>query len=259
MSFTRRAILKVAGATVAVTAAAGLLAGGDAIAGSQGPAPARVSTHEPAYNLGTVATQLPLDITAYYANKGRTGWAADVARVDGAALSFLRSHYRHAKKPAIVLDIDDTSEETQSTFELAVNYIFDAGIFNDFAFGKKAFVTIQPTLNIAKWAKAHGIEVFFITGRRSNTVTGKSGATYDQRVETLADLGAKGYPIDPAHLITRPADSTGTAEAYKTAARKTLVDAGFKIIINVGDQLSDLNGGFALKTFKLPNPMYFIP
>jgi hypothetical protein len=225
MSITRRAILKVAGATVAITAAAGLLAGGNAIASAPGPAPARVATHEPAYNLGTVATQLPLDITAYYADKGRTGWAADVARVDGTALRYLRSHYKHAKKPAIVLDIDDTSEETQSTFELDNNYIYNAAVWNDYAYGKKAFVTIKPTLTLATWAKAHGVEVYYITGRRSTTVTGATGATYVQRDQTIADL----------------------------------VDAGYRIIVNVGDQLSDLNGGYALKAFKLPNPMYFIP
>ena len=31
------------------------------------------------------------------------------------------------------------------------------------------------------------------------------------------------------------------------------------IIANVGDQWSDLDGGFAERVFKLPNPVYFIP
>ena len=33
---------------------------------------------------------------------------------------------------------------------------------------------------------------------------------------------------------------------------------GYLIILNVGDQESDLTGGFADRTFKLPNPFYFI-
>ncbi|HEX3434983.1 MAG TPA: HAD family acid phosphatase [Solirubrobacteraceae bacterium] len=34
---------------------------------------------------------------------------------------------------------------------------------------------------------------------------------------------------------------------------------GYRIIVNVGDQQSDLDGGFAQRAFKLPNPFYFIP
>jgi hypothetical protein len=29
--------------------------------------------------------------------------------------------------------------------------------------------------------------------------------------------------------------------------------------VNIGDQMSDLDGGFAERTYKLPNPFYFIP
>jgi len=34
---------------------------------------------------------------------------------------------------------------------------------------------------------------------------------------------------------------------------------GFNIVANFGDQYSDLTGGFADKTFKVPNPMYYLP
>jgi hypothetical protein len=34
---------------------------------------------------------------------------------------------------------------------------------------------------------------------------------------------------------------------------------GFDIVANFGDQFSDLNGGFSDKTFKMPNPNYFLP
>jgi hypothetical protein len=30
-------------------------------------------------------------------------------------------------------------------------------------------------------------------------------------------------------------------------------------VLNMGDQLSDLEGGYAERTFKLPNPFYWIP
>ena len=34
---------------------------------------------------------------------------------------------------------------------------------------------------------------------------------------------------------------------------------GYDILVNVGDQRSDLTGGYARRGFKLPNPMYLIP
>ena len=34
---------------------------------------------------------------------------------------------------------------------------------------------------------------------------------------------------------------------------------GFTIIANVGDQPSDLAGGYAERTFLVPNPFYRIP
>ena len=34
---------------------------------------------------------------------------------------------------------------------------------------------------------------------------------------------------------------------------------GYHIVADFGDQFSDLEGGFTDQTFKLPNPMYFLP
>lgn len=46
---------------------------------------------------------------------------------------------------------------------------------------------------------------------------------------------------------------------YKSGARAKLEKHGFKLIVNVGDQESDLAGGHADRAFKLPNPFYFTP
>ena len=57
---------------------------------------------------------------------------------------------------------------------------------------------------------------------------------------------------------TRPACKT---THYKTATRASTSsqDLGYDIVANFGDQFSDLNGGFADRTFKMPNPNYFLP
>lgn len=46
---------------------------------------------------------------------------------------------------------------------------------------------------------------------------------------------------------------------FKSQARQAIEADGHTIIANVGDQLSDLTGGYAERCFKVPNPFYFIP
>ena len=50
-----------------------------------------------------------------------------------------------------------------------------------------------------------------------------------------------------------------TTTQYKSLTRQHIESLGYDIVGNFGDQFSDLNGGFADRTFKLPNPMYFLP
>ena len=44
----------------------------------------------------------------------------------------------------------------------------------------------------------------------------------------------------------------------KTAARRALYREGYTIVANLGDQESDLRGGYAEHIFKLPDPLYLI-
>jgi len=43
---------------------------------------------------------------------------------------------------------------------------------------------------------------------------------------------------------------------FKASIRKKLVEQGYYIFINIGDQFSDFEGEYTGKTFKLPNPAY---
>ncbi len=46
---------------------------------------------------------------------------------------------------------------------------------------------------------------------------------------------------------------------YKSGTRAYIESLGYDIVANFGDQFSDLIGGFADKTFKMPNPNYYLP
>lgn len=58
----------------------------------------------------------------------------------------------------------------------------------------------------------------------------------------------------------RGANDTGTtAVVYKSKKRTELSAKGYHIYSSVGDQWSDITGPFVgNRTFKVPNPMYFI-
>ena len=117
-------------------------------------------------------------------------------------------------------------------------------------------------MGLEKFAEDHGYTVFFLTGRPHNPTT-------DQTAGTLANLTAVGYDVNPANVYLK--DNTGTIQSwlascapctttqYKSLTREHIESLGYDIVANFGDQFSDLNGGFADKTFKIPNPMYFLP
>lgn len=105
---------------------------------------------------------------------------------------------------------------------------------------------IKPVKAVYDMARANGVTVFFITGRKES-----------DRPGTEKNLSAMGF-ADYEQLICKPLDFEGTSEAYKTQARQRLEKDGWTIIANVGDQPSDLAGGASEKVFKLVNPFYLI-
>jgi predicted secreted acid phosphatase len=46
---------------------------------------------------------------------------------------------------------------------------------------------------------------------------------------------------------------------YKSGTRAYIESQGYRIVADFGDQFSDLLGGHADKTFKMPNPNYYLP
>jgi len=102
-------------------------------------------------------------------------------------------------------------------------------------------------LELARQARAQGVAVFFLTGRPERV-----------RAATEANLKAAGYEWTGV-LLKPDALTTPSAVDFKAAERRKLVEQGYVIIVNVGDQMSDLDGGFSERTYKLPNPFYFVP
>lgn len=103
---------------------------------------------------------------------------------------------------------------------------------------------IAPVADIYRLARARGVAVFYLTGRRE-----RDRPATEKNLQ-LAGLG------DYAALHCKPGDYQGTTQSFKTATRRRITEQGYTIIANIGDQQSDLDGGYAERTFKLPNPFY---
>jgi predicted secreted acid phosphatase len=178
-------------------------------------------------------------------------WRSDVAAaLRPARKQLLRELDDVAKgdRPAIVLDIDDTSL-TQYPCRAPGELPFDDAAAGAECIQSGTLRAIKPTRALYRLALRKGVRVFFITGRPD--------LFRDQTVANLERAGFGGRHT----LILRPSDTLGehSVVPYKSGERRKLVEAGWDILVNVGDQRSDLQGGFADHRIKVPNPMYFIP
>ncbi|HEY0162844.1 MAG TPA: HAD family acid phosphatase [Edaphobacter sp.] len=155
---------------------------------------------------------------------------------------------KRGEKLAIVFDIDETS--MSSFCELRrEDYGFLLASFNKWAMSSDASMPIPGTLRLFNRARAAGVDVFFITGRWE-----------EQREATAKNLELAGYKgWKGLSLRTGPQKQMGTVD-YKGQERQKIVDAGYRIVLNMGDQWSDLNGQARGETsVKLPNLFYYLP
>jgi len=60
------------------------------------------------------------------------------------------------------------------------------------------------------------------------------------------------------YIHATPAASCPTIQ-YKSGTRAYIESQGYRIVADFGDQFSDLEGGYADKVFKMPNPNYYLP
>ncbi|WP_367321576.1 HAD family acid phosphatase [Streptomyces sp. HUAS ZL42] len=152
-------------------------------------------------------------------------WQNDCQTVMDQALPYLKQRIAAAKpgeKQAIVFDIDNTTLET------------------DFGFSYPQPAN-KPVLNVAKYAQEHGVSLFFVTAR--------PGIIY-----SFTDYNLKYVGYNVSGLYVRGLiDLFKDVAAYKTAQRVDIENKGYTIIANIGNSATDLSGGHAEKTYKLPD------
>lgn len=158
----------------------------------------------------------------------------------------LHKNNKSSNKLALVLDIDETSLSN-----------YDKMVTRDFVGTKEEIhqeimaanaKVIKPMLALYNTALKQGIKVFFVTGRHES-----------ERNATQINLTKAGYK-QWAGLYLRPKNYTHSSIIpFKAKAREDITKQGYTIIATIGDQYSDIRGGYAKKGFKLPNPFYYLP
>ncbi|HEX4031823.1 MAG TPA: HAD family acid phosphatase [Terracidiphilus sp.] len=197
-------------------------------------------------NLDALVTEL----RQYHDCTCRCGcYAHDLETQADRAIALLRERVQHrqpGKELAIVLDIDETSLSNYQEM-LSTKYVFDPTAFDNWV-NASAAPAIPGTLRLDKEAQRLGVAVFFITGRYQ-----------PERPATERNLSAQGYGWK--QLVLRPESTRGESVVqYKSAERAQIAAQGYRIILNVGDQWSDLRGSPQAEfSVKYPNPYYLIP
>jgi predicted secreted acid phosphatase len=215
----------------------------------------------------------PLGTGTFASDSNYAKEASSVARAGDLYLK-VRAHLQSKGKKAILLDVDDTTLATYN-YEIASNWAFNPTTNGQFV-TNQAFPAVPGMVDMVNAAAKEGYAVFFLTGR---------GAA--QEPATLGNLTVDHVGVDAGYpspttlndgedgLFTKPAvadypdylkaacagDPNGscTTSHYKTATREHIESLGYDIVANFGDQFSDLVGGAADRTFKMPNPNYFLP
>ncbi|GAA0928082.1 HAD family acid phosphatase [Streptomyces thermoalcalitolerans] len=188
------------------------------------PAGAQAATSAPASSTSTTVTATAAATTAA-AKVDYETWQRDCQAVMDEAMPYLRqriANSRPGEKQAIVFDIDNTTLET------------DFG----FSFPQPAN---KPVLKAAQYAQENGVSLFFVTARPGIL-----------KEVTRFNLTHEGYRVDGLH-VRGLLDLFKDVADYKTAQRAAIESQGYTIIANIGNSASDLSGGHAERTFKLPD------
>jgi predicted secreted acid phosphatase len=232
-------------------------------------------------NIDILRTQ----IANYYGDPTKSGtfasdsnYAMEANSVADAGSRWIGAKAGKSKMQAIVLDVDDTTLATWN-YEVFSNWAYNPTTNEAFVLGEK-FPPVPGMVDMVKSAKAEGYAIFWITGRppsqaaatlanlTTTDVTGGTSAGYPAPTDPDGagpDTGLYTKPAVadyPPYLTAACAGDPGgkcTTIHYKSATRAHIESLGYDIVASFGDQYSDLLGGYADKTFKMPNPNYYLP
>ncbi len=224
-------------------------------------------------------------IRAYYnatggiANKSSSRYITQVHAIENHILDRLPA--TAPANAALVFDVDDTLLWNYDFEDKATNFNFDLGL-NTTWVTQHLFVAVPGMPGLLRELKARGYALYGITGRpaaqendtianlneQGFTANGQPGGTPLFTNATLYTKDPAASPAtNPQTIPTQPwvdcaaggDPSVCSTVEYKALTRDHIETTdNVDLLMNVGDQWSDLQGGFAEKWTKIPNPTYFL-
>nr|BAA19152.1 pod storage protein [Phaseolus vulgaris]BAC82457.1 pod storage protein [Phaseolus vulgaris] len=187
-----------------------------------------------------------VDATANYIEGGQ--YRSDSKTVNQQIYFFARDRHVH-ENDVILFNIDGTALSNIPYYSQHGygSEKFDSERYDEEFVNKGEAPALPETLKNYNKLVSLGYKIIFLSGRLK-----------DKRAVTEANLKKAGYNTWEKLILKDPSNSAENVVEYKTAERAKLVQEGYRIVGNIGDQWNDLKGeNRAIRSFKLPNPMYY--
>lgn len=179
-----------------------------------------------------------------------------------------------AKKPAIVLDVDETVLDN-SPFQADMvqrGVGFDSKRWDEWCAQANA-PAIPGVLDFLKYADSKGVKIFYLTNRNCKSARTSASNPCPQKDDTIKNLKALGFPqVEADHFLLRgERDDWGSEKK----SRREVLAKDYRILMLFGDDLGDFLAGvkkvttekrlkmtkeradwFGERWVILPNPLY---
>ena len=186
------------------------------------------------------------EVVQQYYEQGH--FETEVEEVVDRALEELIRQDRCHEGTAVIFDVDDTL--LWSYYEMK-RIQFGYTVRDNHEWVLKADAPVVPHVKqLYDYAVDRGCQIILITGRRE-----------DEREATIKNLKKDGFnKIDMLLMPSKEEKcaTKGHVLEFKTRQRQLLEEKGYTIVATIGDQYSDLVGGYTDYKIKIPNYTYIL-
>jgi acid phosphatase len=149
------------------------------------------------------------------------------------------------KNSVVIFDVDETALDNYGLAELmGFGYVYE---MNKKWNAELKAPAIPQVKELYDFLLSEGANIIFLTGRN-----------FPEYEVTYKNLIKEGYTTFDTLITQREHELELTAQEFKSAKRKELVEKGYEIVGTVGDQWSDLEGEHHGIQVKIPNYLYLI-
>lgn len=143
----------------------------------------------------------------------------------------------------VIFDVDDTALlNYEGSRRMGFGYV--KSLVDEWVAGATV-PAIPQVRDLYRYLLKKNIKIVFLTGR-----------FHYEYEYTFKNLVNEGYTSFDTLIVRRPEEQELPATEFKSNVRTALTQRGFKIIGNVGDQWTDLEGPYSGIKIKVPNYLY---